>query len=265
MKTLDVAGGTAAYQRVGQGEPLLLLHGFPFTSECFWPLLEAPPKGLELIVPDLPGFGRSTPLPGPALTMEAIAGWALSLLDGLGLERCHVGGVSMGGYAALALTRLDPSRVLSLTLLGSHPFTDDAVGVARRHATAEEAEREGTAGIVARMLQVVLSEKAQPLVRTRLEAVMRQASAQVVAQASRGMAARVDQREVLARFYGPVLLVTGALDPLVPPDRAGQVAQLPSKAVARVLPDVGHLPQLEAADEVRRLLETLPQGGVQTT
>ena len=154
MKTVDVAGAKVAYQRVGQGEPLLLLHGFPFTSESLWPLLEAPPRGLELIVPDLPGFGQSAPLSGPTLTMEAIASWALGLLDALGLTTCHLGGVSMGGYAALALTRLDPSRVRSLTLVGSHPFADDAAGVARREATECSAKRSrgrcATAGSTAR-------------------------------------------------------------------------------------------------------------------
>lgn len=255
MKVSTVQGRTLAYRDEGQGTPVLLFHGFPFTSEAFWPLLEAPPEGARLLVPDLPGFGRSAAVDGPALTMEQLADVGLGLLDALGLERAVVGGVSMGGYAALALTRLDPSRVQGLVLIDTQATADDAEGKARREATANEALTKGTSGIVETMLGKVLSPEASAAVRDRLKAVMSSVPAKTVAQASLGMGQRSDTRDVLSRFSGPALVVVGEKDPITPPAKAKQMAELVPGSTLLEVPKVGHLPQLEAPDVVREAME----------
>ena len=95
MPTLSITGRSYFYEDRGEGVPLLLFPGFPFTSESFWPQLEAPPKGVRLLVPDHRGFGQSAPGQGPT-TMEAMAEDGLALLDALNLGIALVGGVSMG-------------------------------------------------------------------------------------------------------------------------------------------------------------------------
>src|SRR6185295_9274494 len=56
---IRIDGAQYAYRASGAGQPVLLLHGFPFTSESFWPQLDAPPAGARLICPDHRGFGGS--------------------------------------------------------------------------------------------------------------------------------------------------------------------------------------------------------------
>ncbi len=79
----------------------------PSRRESFWPQLERPAEGRAVIAPDHRGFGGSALGEGVS-TMEAMAEDALALLDALKLPAAVVGGVSMGGYVAIALARLDP-------------------------------------------------------------------------------------------------------------------------------------------------------------
>src|SRR5688572_1801209 len=115
MPTLQHDGVTLHYRDEGQGRAVLLLHAFPLSSGSFWPQLEVLSAKYRLIVPDHRGFGRSGTGKGPT-EMSRIARDALAILDALKISRAIVGGVSMGGYAAMALTREDPGRVEGLVL-----------------------------------------------------------------------------------------------------------------------------------------------------
>ena len=161
---------TLHYEDVGEGMPVLLLHGFPFSSESFWPQLEHPPRGARLIVPDHRGFGRSAPGDG-VLTMEQLALDALFLLDALGLGEVVVGGVSMGGYASMALARLEPSRARALVLIDTQHGADDAAAQARREATALEVEAKGAAVVAEAMLPKLFAPGVAPDVRERVDRI----------------------------------------------------------------------------------------------
>lgn len=99
--------GSQYYEEVGQGEPLVLLHGHTLDRRMWqWaaPLLE----GFRLILPDLSGHGLSPLSPNP-YAVDLVA-----LLDRLGVERAAVAGLSMGGAAAVSLALHAPDRVRAL-------------------------------------------------------------------------------------------------------------------------------------------------------
>src|ERR1700733_7647377 len=102
----------------GQGEPLLLIHGLG-GSGADWALqvveLE---KRFLVIVPDLPGSGRSPP-PRDEYTIEGFAAALWSLLDHLGISRTNIIGFSMGGAVALEMAARRPSHVPRLGLINS--------------------------------------------------------------------------------------------------------------------------------------------------
>lgn len=246
------------FQEAGEGVPFLLLHGFPFSSECFWPQLASPPAGARLIVPDHRGFGQSEMGPGPS-TMEALADDALALLDHLRIEQAIVGGLSMGGYVAMALTRRDPGRVKALVLIDTQSFADDEAGRARREAAALDVERHGMGPLTKTMLPKLFSPTAAPEVVSRLEGLMLAQAPQATAAASRGMATRSDAKDILSRFAGPCLIVVGELDVLTPPDKAKVMAELMPGARLVVIPNAGHLPHLEQPEAIRASLEALVQ------
>ncbi|MBO9695261.1 MAG: alpha/beta fold hydrolase [Sphingopyxis sp.] len=101
------------------GEPLVLLHGFSGSKDNW--LFYAPQfvGDYRVICPDLPGFGGSTRDPdndhGIAPQVERLA----AFLDMLGIERCHLGGNSLGGFVALAFALEYPDRLLSLSLFNN--------------------------------------------------------------------------------------------------------------------------------------------------
>lgn len=87
-------------QEAGQGEPLLLLHGWSCHGDFFSRQLEALAKWAHVLVPDLPGHGRTgSKLP---LTIEAAADAVADLLDGRGLSGVTICGWSMGAHVAYA-------------------------------------------------------------------------------------------------------------------------------------------------------------------
>jgi pimeloyl-ACP methyl ester carboxylesterase len=244
MPYVTVEGRALHYRDVGTGKPLLLLHGFPLTGGSFWPQLDAPPPGHRLIVPDHRGMGQSAPGEG-ALTMEAIASDALGLLDALKLPTAIVGGVSMGGYAAMAMLRLNASRVSGLVLIDTQCTADDEAGQARREATAKDVEANGMSGLAQAMVPKLLSAAAPAELRQRVEAMMRSVDPKGAAAASRGMALRTDSKELLSRFAGPALVVVGDADVITPTAKAKEIAGLMSQARLVELKDAGHLANLE--------------------
>ncbi len=100
------------------GIPVLLLHGSPGFGGVFRRLGSELSAARRTIAPDLPGFGGSTTRI-PDYSIRAHAAMTLQLLDSLAIERTHVVGFSLGGGVALEMYRADPARIESLTLLSS--------------------------------------------------------------------------------------------------------------------------------------------------
>jgi pimeloyl-ACP methyl ester carboxylesterase len=115
--SITVDGHRIAYLDGGQGEPLLLLHGFGATRDHWVPVAPFLTAHFRVIAPDLPGFGDSSrdaaARYGQDEQIERIGAFARAL----GLTRFHLGGNSMGGYLAALFAVRQPEAVLSLWLL----------------------------------------------------------------------------------------------------------------------------------------------------
>src|SRR5918992_5337559 len=104
-------------ERMGSGEPLILIHGTGSSSFAWRPVTRFPSAHHELILVDLPGHGDSE-LPPPSVTPNAI-GYAplfADLLDALGFQSVHCAGFSVGGWTSLELAKLGRAR--SVTAFG---------------------------------------------------------------------------------------------------------------------------------------------------
>jgi 2-hydroxymuconate-semialdehyde hydrolase len=117
-----VSGGELAYADLGEGRPVLLLHGFPTSSFLWrreaWLLAQR----MRVIVPDLLGYGRSEKAEGADLSEPAQAGYMRELLTGLGIEELAVVGHDLGGAIAQMLALDGGPRVQALVLLDSACF-----------------------------------------------------------------------------------------------------------------------------------------------
>jgi len=231
------------FRDVGSGPPVVLLHAFPLSGEMFEPQWTALSGRARLIVPDLRGFGGSDTGPSPS-EMGAMADDVLGLLDHLGVDAAVVGGVSMGGYASLALLRNDPGRVRALVLADTQTAADDAPACERRETSAREVLEKGPAALLP-SVDKLLAPSAPAELRARVSAWIAGGSPEGFAAAQRGMALRPDARDILARFGGPVLVLVGADDVLTPPAKARAMADLVPGAELVEIPGAGHLANLE--------------------
>jgi len=117
-----VAGLDIAFRRAGSGPPLLLLHGIP-TSSRLWDAVGADLAGdLDVVAPDLLGYGESAKPPDRDVSMAAQAELMPKLLDALGVERSIVVGHDLGGAVAQRIAVDAPERVAGLVLIDSVSF-----------------------------------------------------------------------------------------------------------------------------------------------
>ena len=126
-----------AFDRVGRGSPLLLVHPLGADRGVWQPVMRELSAHHEVIAVDMPGFGESKELAVEVTaTPEAIAGTLIDTLDSLALADAHVAGISLGGWVALELAKA--RRALSVTAFNPAGFWARPLGprpdVARRAA-----------------------------------------------------------------------------------------------------------------------------------
>jgi len=118
-RTVTLARGPAAYVDLGEGPPVLCVHGLPGSSRDFRWLNEHLAGQARLIAVDLPGFGQTPVATAPDASAEGRADFVLAFVDALGLERPMIVGHSMGGVVAVAAVSRRPDGFRALGLLSS--------------------------------------------------------------------------------------------------------------------------------------------------
>jgi len=115
--TISINGFEMYYETLGEGEPLLLVHGWSGNVEYFAPLLDELSRHYQVIIPELRGHGRSTN-PDGTFTVEQTANDVSALLEHLNLEGVRALGASAGGLTLLQLSLDDPSALEAMILVG---------------------------------------------------------------------------------------------------------------------------------------------------
>lgn len=239
-----------AYERIGRGEPLVLIHGFPLDHTVWDEVIPLLKDDFDLILPDLRGFGQSDAV-NAAYTMTDLAGDIASLLDHLGLESASLAGHSMGGYVALAFADAYPHRTRGLALVASQAAADAPERKAGRYAQAQKIAEDGIGETVAAMtVKLSANERVQKFVHD----LMRKQKPAGYIGALKAMAERTEKLSMLERSSFPVLIVHGGADGLIPLPK-----EIPLK-VARTrvveLSGVGHMPMMESPREVAEALKS---------
>lgn len=222
---------------------LLLVHAFPMDSRMW-----QGQGGLasHVVTPDLPGFGGSEPAPDGVLTMASAASRCLEALDGAGIDRAVVCGLSMGGYVAFELWRAAPERVAGLILANTKAEADTPEGAEGRRALAAKLLAEGN--VLAGSPPPLLSTEAPQGLWDQVRATIGDQSASAIAAAALGMAERPDSTPDLPGISVPTLVLTSDLDTLIPASVTAPMAALIPGATLAVLEGAGHLSNLERPD-----------------
>jgi pimeloyl-ACP methyl ester carboxylesterase len=239
--------------RRGRGEPLLLIH--PLGSELVvWePVLDLLAAERDVIAVDMPGFGASPALPdGQPYTPQDLATALAGFLDGLGIERAHLAGNSLGGWVALELAGL--GRALSVTGLSPAGFWSRPLGPGSSRARSAGRALLPLIGALTRSergrrlllgASVARPERVPPHCAARL--VRSYVTAPAFEEANAAMRAAVFSG--IERIDVPVTLAWAELDRLVAEPRGGVHG-----ARRVVLRGCGHIPTWDDPPQVSRVL-----------
>lgn len=262
---LAMDNGYIVYQIIGNGIPLLFIHGYPLSRKIWDPQLKELSKLARIITLDLRGHGDSFPFEGPYL-MDVLASDIIKVLNDAEInEPTVICGLSMGGYVSLALYKNHPELFRGLILTSTRSAADSQEGKANRDASIRNLMEHGVDQIVDKMLPKLVSPftfSHQPDLVNSIREIMIHTSPEGIIGALSGMRDRPDSTDLLTRISCPVLIVHGVEDQLIPMSEAEQMhALVPNSALVRI-PNAGHLPNMEQPELYNRavgdFLSSLP-------
>jgi pimeloyl-ACP methyl ester carboxylesterase len=204
--------------------------------------------GRKVLVPDLLGFGR-TPVPEGACSLERQADALALFATAHGARRLVVCGLSMGGYIALAFAERFPYRLAGLILADTRAGADTEAVRQGRSLSAKRVREEGVASVAEGLLAKLFHPRLQPrngALMNEVRALMLSQRPEAVAGALEAMRDRPSRASVLKKLQCPVLVIVGEGDMMTPPEEARAMTALNSGARVLVIPEAGHLSNLEA-------------------
>ena len=251
MNTLPHIPGppALAVDTAGSGPLVLFMHGIGGNRSNWHAQLPAFAPHFACVAWDARGYGASDDYDGP-LEFDDFVADVLRVLDHFGAERAHLVGLSMGGRIAMRTALLHPERVGTLTLLDTHegfeafsPEQRQAFVDSRRAPLLAGKEPADIADAVARSL---VGPKATP---QQLQQLVDSIATLHKHSYIKSLQATVDQVTLgdIAQIVAPVHFVVGADDRLTPPAMHHEMAAKLRGALVSVLPDAGHLSNIENA------------------
>jgi len=250
---IDVAGRRIRHRLLGEGsDAVVMVHGFGGSLET-WDANQAALAAAEHVVAalDLPGHGESSPDVGSG-SLDELAAVVRDYMDAVGIRRAHLVGHSMGAALCLALADLDPGRVRSLTLIGPAGLGQKINADVIRGLVAARTSDE-LAPLLEQLFaqhELVSAELLQRMAAHKQRAGATEALTKIATSRYAGTPSGRQLRDIAGTV--PTLMIWGVADRMIPPPAPGEFAR--AGVLVRVLPNSGHMVQLEAADEVNRLV-----------
>jgi len=257
-----INGQKVAYEDTGGPGPVVVLaHGFLFDRSMFAPQVSALREGCRVVTWDERGFG-DTVFDGQPFTCWDLAHDCLGLLDHLGVDRAVVGGMSMGGFAALRAALLAPERVGALVLISTQAGAEDPDVVPEMEAGFADWAVNGLSREVAEVAgDLLLGDR--NLTRTWVPRWTARDWRSILAPA-RAFLEREDLTGRLGEIDAPALVVHGTADLAVRMERAQELADgLPGCRGVVAVPEGSHAANLShpgaVNDALTAFLDTLPR------
>jgi pimeloyl-ACP methyl ester carboxylesterase len=269
MTSTTTGSMTLDHDRRGSGEALVLLHGLGSHWPMWRPVLDRLAAEREVVSVSLPGFGRSAPLPeevepSPQALADAVAAFA----GGLGLERPHVAGNSLGGWVALELAK--SGRARSATGLSPAGFwlSRRELGFVDQSLINVRAAARAARGAAPQIARTAVGRRAAVW---QMMARGDRVSPEVIVEDLTNLAespgfdatreAMAKRRFEPAQIDVPVTVAWAEKDHLLLPRDAGRARRLLPRAVHLTLHGCGHLPTWDDPEQVARvLLESSSRG-----
>ena len=264
-RTARTSAGPVAWGRAGDGPPLVLAHGWPWSSFAWHRVIPALGRRFAVHWYDMPGYGRSVGDPERATGLDVQGRVFAEMLDHWGLDRPAVVAHDFGGATTLRAHLLhgaDYDRLILMNVVAMRPWGSDFFDHVGRHVDAftglpphihEAVVRAYIGGALARPIP---TEDVEALVAPWLTDPGRVSFYRQFAQADEAFTAEIEPRYGALRC--PATILWGTADPWIPLARGEAFAAAVGQGPLHPLDGLGHLPQLEAPDLVAaRLLDLL--------
>lgn len=248
-----VNGKKFFYREKGEGPVVVLVHGFG-EDGAIWQNQYDIPQGFRLLVPDLPGSGRSEMIDD--ISMEGLASSLHHLLQQLQIDKCIMIGHSMGGYITLAFAENYAEHLNAFGLFHSTAYADSDEKKETRRKGIGFIQKNGAFEFLKtttpNLYSPATKEQKPELVQQQIEASTN-FSAQALVQYYEAMIKRPDRSHVL-RTSLPVLFALGRHDAAAPVKDGLEQCHLPQTAYVEIFENSGHVGMREEAEKSNRLL-----------
>jgi 3-oxoadipate enol-lactonase len=241
------ANGTVNAAQFGQGPALFLFHSLLSDRASFDAIVPKLSQSFRVIVPELPGFGRS-PAVGGDLT-DVADRMAEAVKDGADGGEAIVLGNGYGGFVALQMALRHPNLATKLILADcGAAFSDAGREAFRNMAAASKAKGLSAITDVAmrRLFAPAFQEQHPDLMRDRREAFLR--TDPEIFRAACAALAELDLRPQLGQLEAPVLVLVGEHDEATPPPMSHELAAGLPHARLKIIPGCAHVPQLQSPE-----------------
>lgn len=242
------------YKTTGNGQPVVLIHGFAEDSSI-WDLQVASLKNkFLLILPDLPGSGRSAFINKTGIRIEDYAEIIKSILNAENIGKTVMIGHSMGGYITLAFAEKYPQMLSAFGLLHSSAYADNAEKVETRKKAIEFIRKNGTTAFLKTSIPGLFYDKSNS---APVDALIDKGSTmlpEALIQYYEAMIARPDRTKILKETNLPVLFIIGEHDQAVPFKQSLEQCHLPHCSHISILRESAHMSMIEETQKVNEIL-----------
>ena len=250
MNRINLRETESAYDDLGSGPTVILLHGYPFDRSMWREQIDfLSARGYCVIAPDLSGFGETVnEARGTITTMADMARDVATLMDELKVDQAVICGLSMGGYIAFEFVHLFPTRARALVLAGTRAPADNEQEKQARAQQVEDMLAKGMDGVAEATLPKLLAPRTlaeKPEVVAQMREMILGANPEGAAAAQRGMAARHDHSLNLPSINVPALVIVGRQDPIRPVTDAEFMHDRIRESRLQIIEDAAHMTNME--------------------
>lgn len=233
--------------QVGDGKPIVLIHGFPLNQNVWTTFSQALAKYAKVITLDLPGFGKSAALK-ENFSITDVAQRVLDWLDENKVEDPVVVGHSLGGYVALAMAELKPDRIAGFVLFHSTAYADSSEKKESRSKVIEFIEKNGVQTFTSNFIPPLFMDQKHPGIELVRNIAITSEKRAVIGY-TLAMRDRPDRTSVLKQFPKPILIIAGDKDAGIPVTSLMEQAALSPLTSLHVLTESAHMGMLEQPSE----------------
>jgi len=250
---LNYKGAKVFYEVFGQGEPVVLIHGFLENSEMWAKLLPKLSKNNQIIVLDLLGHGQTDCI-GYVHTIEDFSNAVLEIVNHLNLSNYKLVGHSLGGYVALNLAEKNLNHVSGICLMNSTTKPDDKARVLIRNRAIVNAKKFYESLVSMSISNLFFEENrtvfAEEINHLKKEALKTPVQGYIAAQ--EGMKLRKDQTNFFKNLEIKKYIITGKNDPVIDYKTIKAIAKETNSELYTL--NGGHMSHIEAFSETQNVL-----------